>query len=418
MMRAILITATTMLGLSLSGAVAQDEMMSGGISLSGSAGLGLTFHGDIDKVDPQTVGGNGANKDVVLKKGVDPAESRSEVNHFVKFVLKGEGVTDGGLTFGASARINTDKVDDAEVYIGGEMWSVNVGAIDPASDMAENLPDVGFDGNIGVDNVAEEATADTAADAGVTLNFGVATVGVSFGFVTPGEDDAAKTETTVGSPARTAAITGDARAAAAARLKQKNEWAVGAKFDAGPVTIGLGVDSGKQGLAFENYDSTADGELAPRYQPNQVDQGNAIQASVSADLGMFSGGIFYAQQKHTQSVTNRGDDDMRVAATDTAPAKTVNNKVTALGASVSVDVIDGTTITAVYTQAKHDNPLYQTGATAASGNTTANNRVVAKTDKGFGAGVTHALGGGATLQAGFGKVKDQTKASVGVVMSF
>ena len=32
---------------------------------------------------------------------------------------------------------------------------------------------------------------------------------------------------------------------------------------------------------------------------------------------------------------------------------------------------------------------------------------VGKTDKGFGVGITHDLGGGATLAAGFGKVKKQ-----------
>ncbi len=385
--------------------------MAGGISLSGSAGLGLTFNGDVDKVAPQE---GGANDAVIIKDGVDAAESRSEVNHFVKFVLKGEGVTDGGLTFGASARINTDKVDDAEVYIGGEMWSVNVGAIDPASDMANNLPDVGFDGNIGVDNIAEDASSYTAADAGVTLNFGVATVGVTFGFETPTKDTDNKENSTDG-------VDGDHVSAedSAATLKQKNEWAVGAKFDVGPVVLGLGVDSGNAGLEFirgkEDSDATP-GDQAARYDPHQVDYGNAIRASVSADLGMFSGGIFYSQQKNTQSVKDRQDSGAEITA-DTR--KTATNKVTALGASVSVDVVDGTTITAVYTQAKHDNPKYRTGA-AITGDAaaTAANRKISVTDKGFGAGVTHALGGGATLQAGFGKVKDQTRASVGVVMSF
>ncbi len=105
------------------------------------------------------------------------------------------------------------------------------------------------------------------------------------------------------------------------------------------------------------------------------DSDKTIQASVGGDFGQFGGSVYYAQQK----------DD-----TDT--------KHTSLGAQVDIAVGEGTTITTVVAQ----------------------NEVDGAADKmqGFGLGVKHALGGGATVEAGFGKVKDVNKAGVGVVMSF
>jgi len=332
-----LLIACAALGLSLGGANAMDDMAMDGpaLSLTGSAGMGLTFMAGED---------NTAN------------QNRTSIDHFAKVTFTGEGVTDGGITFGMKVRVNTNKVDDDEVYIKGELWEVRVGDIDPASDMAETLPDVGFDGNLGVDNVAEAALDDTTADVIGKFTFGPVTFGISGGFVTPVDDK------------------GDDRKA----LKQKNEWALGATFKVDPVAIALGVDSGKatgMGLGKDGTDTSS------------TDYGNALQASVGGTLGGFTGNLFISQQEIETAVGNGIQTD----------------KVNGIGASLAVGAGPGTTVTAVYTQQDTD-----PGAPTAP----------KKTDKGFGLGVTHDLGGGAEVQAGVAKVMDQDKASVGVVMSF
>jgi len=338
-----LLIACAALGLSLGGANAMDDMAMDGpaLSLTGSAGMGLNFTAGKDNTDNQ---------------------NRTSIKSFVKVVFKGEGVTDGGLTFGSQVRVRTDsadKVDDGEVYIKGEMWEVRVGAIDPASDMAETLDDVGFDGDLGVDDLAEGATPDTAAGAIGKFTLGPATVGVSAGFVNPKDMDGE----------------------AAPTIKQKNEWAIGATFVAGPATIGVGVDSGPAtGMGF------GDDKDTPAYDNSRKDYSNAIQASVKGGFGGFTGVVFVSQQEIETTVGSGNN------------AEISTNKVMGLGGQVTVEAMPGTNVTAVYTQQDHSDPD--------------------ETHKGFGLGVKHQLGGGAEVQAGFAQVKDQDKASVGVVMSF
>ena len=125
--------------------------------------------------------------------------------------------------------------------------------------------------------------------------------------------------------------------------KQKTHWATGVSFDVGGTTLGIGIDSNK-----------------------------LMQTSIKADLGAFSGTLFYSQQEM---------DDV---------------KSTGTGVEIGVSAGENTSINAVYAQGKTGDD----------------------TSKGFGVGVSHGLGGGASLAAGFAKVKDQTKASVGVTMSF
>jgi len=171
-MKRILIAVTAMLALGAGGAVAMDDdgMMAEGpaLSLSGSAGLGATFTGEM--------------KDGTTIK----SKSKINFNHFVKIGFAGSGTTDTGLTFGADVRINAsdggNKLDDADVFIGGDMWTFTVGTPDRASDLAFSLGDVGWDNNLSVDDVAEgigKATGDPQAR--LDLTFGVATVAVSVG---------------------------------------------------------------------------------------------------------------------------------------------------------------------------------------------------------------------------------------------
>ncbi len=507
MMRTFLITAAT-LGLLAGSAVAQDEMaMADGpaLSLSGSAGLGATFTGEVKKGNTVT------------------SQSKTEFNHFAKVTFKGAGVTDGGLTFGMKVRVNggnEGKVDDAEVHIGGESWTLTVGDNDPASDLAYSLGDVGFDGNLGVDDVAEKFHSQfndkaygvkDAAQARLDLTFGVATIGVSVGqtagkarvegkdavpamwqqglkFSTSATDDdmsgkatfnyrilptayfvagntpntgdpaaffntivtditftTAPTATTaqaftvpndagIGVSAATAggeeryyAVRTGTNTYSLYRLNDNpDKFLLGAA--AGQYTYsGVGEDTGsgddKKADTADTLiasgihdDDITDGGLglaldgSPQLKAAQdavtamaatkqktnwtlgtkfdlgvaklglgIDSEKKLQASVGGDFGQFGGSLFYAQQ------------DVDIAGKE--------HKLTGLGAEFKATVQEGTTLNVVATQADMD---------------------MAGVDKvkGFGAGVKHALGGGATLEAGFAQVKDVNKASVGVTMAF
>ena len=178
---------------------------------------------------------------------------------------------------------------------------------------------------------------------------------------TPGEaadgddNDAPVTQAGLAGTDNTAHVSSIAAEKATAAMKQKTVWAAGVSFDIGSTTLGIGIDGEK-----------------------------LMQASVSADLGAFSGKLFYAQQKMNENKTNE-------------------SKNTGMGVEIGVSAGENTTINAVYAQGKTD---YKDA------------KMDDKTDKGFGVGVSHGLGGGATLNAGFAKVKKVTKASVGVSMSF
>ncbi len=425
-MRTFLITAAAF-GLMAGSAVAQDEMMAdSGLSLSGSAGMGLIWQ-------------DGAAKD---------DESRARFLSKFDIGFSGQGVTDGGLTFGAGATIEArggqgqgSSTTDAEVYIGGEVWKVTVGDLDPATHITHNLPDVGFDG-LGVDDIAEKAVDNVGSNALVELTFGLAKVQMSVAAVTPDAElgPIATTErgdgnryVAVGAAPNAAAVAnpnairvgkggvhalGTTSAIAASTLKQKNEWAIGASFDIGPTTLALGANSGKQ--------THEHGDFKNAIRTN-VDRGTVLKASVDAGLGMFDGGLFYSQQevKTTETTATADNND------------TQTNKITGLGAHFGVEVTEGTKITGVYTQSKHSdvNSIAGTGVISdpdTDGNGNDDTAVelgatgytaTSRTLKAFGVGVSHSLGGGATLQAGVAKVDvtettDQTKFSVGVAMSF
>ena len=433
-----LIVAVAVLGLAGSGAVAQ------GVSFSGSAGMGVKYTGDMENADGDTT----------MKSTID------WISDF-DIAISASGTTDGGLTFGASTAVEaghaSSVVTDSEVYIGGESWQVKIGDLDPASHMGRSLGDVGFDG-LGVDDVAEKAVTSTHADVEVSFSLGAASLAItagqapgnarvkamdeefayrirfqvdpdgsgddvpvdheyviktksyynSFGTLiagevyetdgkkyyihtddqiyqvngkrdgTPGtatEDNTATANVDETDAGDTLITTGDATVVTGASemnkaivhttftekvmgmdaTKQDTVWATGVSFAIGSTTLGIGIDSEK-----------------------------LMQASVSADLGAFSGKLFYAQQKMNEGMAKE-------------------SKNTGMGVEIGVPAGANTTINAVYAQGKTDYKMAS---------------MEDKTDKGFGVGVSHGLGGGATLNAGFAKVKKVTKASVGVSMSF
>ena len=424
--------AVAVLGIAGSGAIAQ------GVSFSGSGDLGVKYAGQ----EKNKAG------DVTMES------SFTWVSNF-DLAMSASGTTDGGLTFGAGATVkagNSESVVGASnAYIGGESWKISIGDLDPASHKGRNLGDIGFDG-LGVDDVAEDAVGATAADVEVSFNLGAASLAITAG-QTPGMARKAATSDTyqlvqtagnivigdindlgekqyireiitegvtsysvyeydcamdikgtdgysipqvdgaavqcddVADEQDTAVpnVTADgqmikkiAGKAAVPATKQDTQWAAGVSFAVGATALGIGMDSEK-----------------------------LMQASISADLGAFGGKLFYAQQKeNTIDVSGEDKSD---------GTNTVNNKKTGIGAEISVSAGENTIINAVYTQGKQtDTRMANEAKTALVGG----DEPVSMTTKGFGVGVSHSLGGGASLNAGFAKVAKVTKASVGVSMSF
>ena len=50
------------------------------------------------------------------------------------------------------------------LILAGESWKIAIGDLDPASDKGKTLGDVGFDGDLGVDNVAESINTEEQDD--------------------------------------------------------------------------------------------------------------------------------------------------------------------------------------------------------------------------------------------------------------
>ena len=369
--------AVAVLGLAGSGALSQ------GVTFSGSAGMGVVYEG----ATKTSVGTKGADAPNNFREET-LMESRIIWDSDFDISIAASGTTDGGLTFGASTSIEAGQsggvVTDSEVHIGGESWTVKIGELDPASHMGRSINDVGYNG-LGVDDVAETIVGSTKSEIEVSFSLGAASLAI-----TAGQNDGdARYDTAKGKDLTTPRTATDDTVA----TKEDSEWAAGVSFGIGSTTLGLGIDSEK-----------------------------LMQASVSADLGAFGGSLFFAQQK-TDGPTDLGTGNA-VGGTGDEADKTHTNKLTGIGVEITVSAGANTTINAVYAQGKQSdvriNKSDGVGLVGPDDIMTADAvaNPVAKTDKGFGVGVSHNLGGGATLQAGFAKVKKQTKASVGVSMSF
>ena len=364
-----LMVVVAVLGLAGTGAIAQ------GVSFSGSAGMGVKYSGATK--DMRNTSKDPTASDI---KEVTTMESTIKWVSDFDISMSASGTTDGGLTFGAAATIKASNGDssvgNSNVYIGGESWTISIGDLDPASIRGRPLGDIGYDG-LGVDDVAEnikhtidgkEMEQGTAADVEVSFTLGAAELGITAG-QTPGspyvEAKAVDDSATDGkiSPA----------VAQANATKEDTEWAAGVKFGIGSTNLGIGIDSEK------------------RYQ-----------ASIGADLGAFAGTLYYSQQK----VDGPDDGKNTDAVTDDV---ILENNLTGMGVALSVSAGANTTISAMYTQGKQSDTR---GMVTYDGDGDAD-APMSNTDKGFGVGVSHGLGGGDNgyCKLAIGKVKKQTKAS-------
>ena len=445
--------AVAVLGLAGSGVVAQEAdavAEAPSVSFSGTADMGMKYSGETKMMVPDGAAGCvKADATATPTTADDPKQaceviaSPSRISAVSNFDVKmtASGTTDGGLTFGATATVkagnSSSEVGKSNVYIGGESWKIAIGDLDPASHKGQSIGDVGFDG-LGVDDVAEKVAGYEGTDAKAMVSFDLGTASIA---ITYGEE--ANTGKARGSKIVAncvdESLTGKECDRHGEAVKQEAVWAAGASFNLGSTSLGIGVDSEK-----------------------------LMQASVGADLGAFTGKLFFSQRKHksitekaaaasaSDAVTSfnatRADEENDLGVFNTAnPARTITNKSTGIGVEISVSAGANTTINAVYAQGKQsDTRTLQCGvglttegacpvgapmvlssgeigtnATKATAEPNATGieaertkNAVSKTDKAFGIGFNHQLGGGATLQAGFAKVKKQTMASVGVSMTF
>ena len=337
------------------------------------------------------------------------------------------GTTDGGLTFGGSAKLQggsgVGAVSQSTVYISGEAWKVSIGDVGRASDMAEVLSDVGYDG-LGVDDIAEGG-ADDNKDGTPNIGIAVGQTGAK-----------AKASFTLGN-ATLAISTADKPE------KGKTPWAAGLSVNAGNMSFNAGVDSQK--LISAGVTASLGGITTALYYAKD-------QKPTTAQCG--DGWIAYDKTLVTSKLQNRKeptnkkgedyDDNMvkylssacvqaivgedpvsesnPASDGDLSSATTGIHKQSGLGASVSFAASDNTKVTLSWAKGKHtfvpdykkaryveeDGP--QVKQTSYSGINVDNDAI--------GIGIESDLGGGASLQAGIAKIGDDTKVSAGISMSF
>ena len=301
------------------------------------------------------------------------------------------GTTDGGLTFGAATQIEANgnddsKVDNSKVYVSGEAWKLEIGDLDPASDMAKTIPDVGYNG-LGVDDVAEKAVDSTGADAKASFTLGNASLGIT---TAPNE--------------------------------KKNDWAVGLSVDAGNMTFSAGTDSQK--LVAVGATASLGGITTAVYYAKDQDEVISMVCADGSPMGTKP--AVEPDEYIFQNVASGDDNDRSVTVSDltkVVPAKSgcgkdytkpVSGTVkqSGLGASASFAASENTTVKIVWAKGKGT----FSSNVSADESYSAYNKTMDK--DGIGIGISTVLGGGATLQAGIAKVGGESAVSAGIGMKF
>ena len=249
--------------------------------------------------------------------------SESEVSWVSNFDVgfSASGTTDGGLTFGASAKMKSKAggdgvVGESSVYVSGEAWKVSIGDVDPASDMAKTLPDVGYDG-LDVDDQAEDAVGSTAADAKASFTLGTASLGITTG------------------------VAGG-----------KNEWAIGLSVDAGNMSFGAGADSQKL-VAVGAKASMGGISTALYYAKDQMDTStgagdNLVKGTVKQS-GLGASASFSASDNTSVSLVwakGKATTTYGQPAEGSPPANPPATETDGIGIDISTDLGGGATLKA------------------------------------------------------------------------
>ncbi|MDE0002699.1 MAG: porin [Rhodospirillaceae bacterium] len=369
--------------------------------------------------------------------------------------ISGSGTTDGGLSFGGSAGFDTgdDKVNEGTVFISGAFGTVTFGDNDSADLVAGGIADVGLNG-VGVDDVVEGLRGGTANQMRYDNSFGQISIAFSagtgkgtaaipavegtmavpgvFGYSLPGATTAYEDRLYQAQMPRTefeglaASITAFNTAFDAAlttAYAAANDGAVYAAPDAGDTRNdeGVAVDSG--GTALEG-DDLANFEFYEMH--HDLGEGGAVGGADEAADTRIPGSVVVRAPIEAADGTpgmpaTRGDTEYAFGMSFNASGVTVglgydSEKTVSLGMGFSTGDI-GTNVLYVK-QDDGDTGLGADVSYTMDASTLTLAYASSEGDDAMGINLGHDLGGGASLVAGFGQVKDVNRANMGLKFSF
>ena len=398
----------------------------------------------------------------------EPGEgmSKHQFKHEMGVDFTGSGTTDGGLTFGGSAGFDTGDADTNEgtVFISGAFGKLTFGANDSADLLAGGIADVGTNG-IGVDDVAEELRGTTADQFRYDHTFGAVSIAISAG-TKDGKAAVAEVPDTVWT------LTGYQN-----RIFQFGMAPTIANFDtafsftrdATTLTPTHNTNLAMAGMGYQRIEASVDLSGQAGYSRDDdgflLLEGEKIPvANAATPMSSFSAptaldaATGLTEFNRYLAAYNLGDDHVIGGADDAAdspkadlamgngspaePGMSADNQyafgMSFVAGGVTVGIghdSEGTTSAGLgfSTGDIGTNLLYVKGKTAKSMGADVSYAMGASTltlayaqqspDMGakkdaMGLGVVHDLGGGAKLNAGFGKVDDKNKASIGLTFAF
>ena len=446
-MKKLLIASTA---LSLAGGAAFAEMA---ITVSGDAELGVDY-------------------------ASEPGEGMSKHSfvHEVGIDFSGSGTTDGGLTFGGSAGFDTgdDVVNTGTVHVSGSFGTLTIGDNDAADLTAGGIADIGMNG-IGVDDMVEGLRGNSAAALRYDNSFGQISIAISAG-TKDGEETSSAVEAVTqmdGTYFYTlqggTSIVGDVfkaaspemgpgldlddadfnaafTAATAAAVAADDEFdsysppAVGSKLNDDGVP-GTADGTALEGDALKSYQIYVmhhnlnggsavggDDDEADTSKPavstivEAVDEVEAMPAVIGKSKTQYAFGMSFEAGGVTIGVGYDSDKTVSMGAGFTTGEITTNLLY------VKTDDDEDTKNMDESKTGMGVDMAYSMGASTV---TLAYGRMKPKEDgmeamDAVGMGVTHDLGGGATMNAGFGKVDkmvgtemvSENKASIGLMFAF
>ena len=300
-----------------------------------------------------------------LNYNSEPGDNNSKhsFTHEMGVDFSGSGTTDGGLSFGGSAGFDTgdDTVNTGTVFVSGAFGTITIGGNDAADLLAGGIADVGLNGQ-SVDDVAEDIRGGSAAQFRYDQSMGNIALAISAG-------------TSAGAAGAGNALVTDGDNTVGSFEVKKNSYAIGMSFSASGATFGIGYDSAK-----------------------------TISAGLGYSTGQITANAFYA--KADKPYRHLGSDGIvTAAATDTTADGVFDAGYTGLGIDVSY-TMGASTLTMVYakTDVKNIQPIILAAGTTYG----------SASFKGMGVGVSHDLGGGAKLVAGFGQVPQMAVGDLGM----
>jgi outer membrane protein OmpU len=203
-----------------------------------------------------------ARIDATVKTAVAAKSDTTTAENRVRISFAGSGETDGGLTYGFSARADqSNSSNGGSQYISGAFGKVSMGDLDGADEqMAGNLAGVGFTGAGSYQNFAYQSASHN-------LSYSISMAGVSF---------AASTDLVRGADS----------------TKTGSNSAMGIKWsgDVGGATVGIGLGQSKVGTLSEDSisASVSMGGLTIKAVSHSNDNGPSV-ASTAASLSSASG---------------------------------------------------------------------------------------------------------------------------------